>query len=65
MYEHHDIYLTITEKYVGQQEIVGNNAKGQISKRVFQENKARQFFLDLPFCLLTNDIFPSFEYHTG
>ena len=44
MYEHHDIYLTITEKYAGQQEIVGNNAKGQILKRVFQENKARQFF---------------------
>ena len=44
MYEHHDIYLTITAKYAGQQEIVGNNAKGQISKRVFQENKARQFF---------------------
>ena len=25
-------------------EIVGNKAKGRISKRVFQENKARQIF---------------------
>ena len=24
--------------------LVGNKAKGRISKRVFQENKARQFF---------------------
>ena len=25
-------------------QVVGNKAKGQISKRVFQENKARQIF---------------------
>ena len=27
-----------------EEKIVGNNAKGRISKRVFQENKARQIF---------------------
>ena len=44
---------------------VGNKAKGRISKRVFQENKARQIFrktnISYPlirtrFCLITDDL---------
>ena len=40
-------------------QIVGNRAKGRISKRMFQENKARQIFRkkrtfrDSPFCFIT------------
>ena len=52
-------------------QIVGNKAKGRISKRVFQENKARQIFRktnisyplirthpfwDSTFCLITDEI---------
>ena len=32
-----------------QSKLVGNNAKGRVSKRVFQESKARQKFLELCF----------------
>ena len=42
-------------------QFVVNKAKGRISKRVFQENKARQIFLkhpfwDSPFCLITDEL---------
>ena len=35
---------------------IGNKAKGRISKRAFQENKARQIFRKTkPFCLITDE----------
>ena len=34
----------ITSKYMSECQVVGNKAKGRISKRVFQENKASEFF---------------------
>ena len=37
-------YLNIYFAYLAVSQIVGNKAKGRISKRVFQENKARQIF---------------------
>ena len=36
--------LVCFHKYVSNPLLVGNNAKWQISKRVLQENKARQIF---------------------
>ena len=36
--------MNLLKKRRAQKDFVGNKAKGRISKRVFQENKARQIF---------------------
>ena len=44
-------------------EIVGNKAKGRISKRVFQENNARQIFRK-NFTVFSSIDFTSYVYNT-
>ena len=39
-------------------QIVGNKAKEQISKRMLQENEARQIFRNSPNCLITDELTP-------
>ena len=59
-----------TAKY--RSEVVGNKAKARISKRVFQENKAREIFrktnisyplirTSTPFCLINDEVEPPGE----
>ena len=52
------------------QKIVGNKTKGRISKRVFQENKARQIFCKTKIYLITDEILTwilleALDYHGG
>ena len=62
-----DLITKILNWRNGIQDLVGTNAKGRISKRVFQENKARQIFritnISYPlirtrmcFCLITKEL---------